>query len=136
MFPNTPRFVYGSSQFIPTYPARAWNPSDEPIGGARISAAGVPASYIVRRDALLELTLRFTEAEWPTVRALVAFGQSGQEIAWYPDAAEVTSFSVYLHAPAAGERWGPTRSADFPRVFELTLTLRGVDDAVPWVAFF
>lgn len=131
------RFVYGDTgDFTLSLPVRAWIPADDTVGGVRIAAGGVPATYIVRRDVLIELVLRFYESEWPDVLALVTFGQSGEDWVWYPDADAVANYNVYLHAPAPGTRWTPTRDSNFARVFELTLTLRGVDGALPWTEYF
>jgi hypothetical protein len=109
---------------------------DEAVGGVRVSAAGIPASYIVRRETLVDVPVRFTEAEWPDVLALVTFGQSSQVLTWYPDALEAENFQVYLQKPAAGEGWSPNRLGDYPRAFEVTLQLRGASGAAPWQAFF
>jgi hypothetical protein len=130
------RFVYGTSTWVTDLPARFWSPTDNTVGGTRVSAAGVPATYVVRRDGLLELPLRLHESEWPDLLALVAYGQSGLPISWAPDADNPgAAVDVYLESPAPGEKWTPTRSAEFPRVLEQTLTLRGLTTA-PWAAFF
>ena len=130
-------FDFGTSTLEATISARAWIPIDLTVGGSRTAASGVPASYIVRRDAMLELGLRFWESEWASVLNLVAWGQTRQAITWFPDALDLlTSFEVYLEAPLAGERWAPQRDSNFPRTFEVSLTLRGVGAAVPWLAYF
>jgi hypothetical protein len=132
------RFTYtGGGDWTTVLPARPWTPADETLGGRRVAGSGVPATYIVRRDALLDLTLRLLEAEWDDLLALVTFGQTGGQITWYPDVDDApgTSFTVYLEAPAPGMRWAPTRLADYPRALEQALTLRGVASA-PWQAYF
>ena len=133
--PRRVRFVFGASDFSTNLPARAWVPADETVGGARIAASGVPATYIVRRDDLLTLVLRFEESEWEDVRDLVVFGQSGQTLRWFPDADDAANVPVYLQTPAPGERWAPTRDGQYPRVFEVTLTLRAAGTA-PWLPYF
>lgn len=130
------RFVYGVApaevDWAASLPVRAWDRRTSTIGGQRVSAAGTPASYIVRRDQVLLLPLRFYETEWADVSALIEWGQSGETILWYPDANEAgTSFIVYLDNPAAGEDIVPTRAADYPRVLELTLALRSTSSD-PW----
>lgn len=131
------RFVFGSTTFDATISARAWTPQDSTVGGSKTAASGVPASYIVRRDSLLAFGLRFWEEEWPEVLNLVTWGQSKQTLTWYPDLDDLaTSFAVYLEAPAPGEAWSPERSQDFPRTFELTLTLRGAGATIPWANYF
>lgn len=130
------RFVYATaSAFAATLPARPWTPVDNTVGGSRTAASGVPASYIVRRDGLLELTLRIEEAEWAAFLALIVFGQSAAAFVWFPDAEEATSFTVYLDSPAAGEKWKPTRDT-YARVFEVTITLRSTDGTPLWLPYF
>ena len=130
------RFVYGDSgDWTTELTARPWTPADSTVGGSRTAASGVAASYIVRRDGLLELTLRVTEAELATAKALVAFGQTEESFLWYPEASENEPVEVYLETPKAGERWAPARLGEYPRVFDLPIVLRGVD-LDPWVAYF
>lgn len=131
------RFTFGVSVFETTLPPRAWNPSDRSVGGSRIAASGTPAAYLVRRDAMLEVTLRFYESEWAAVANLVAWGQSAQAITWAPEASDPgTTVDVWLDTPAPGESFNPTRSSDYPRVLELSLMLRGKDGAAPWTPYF
>lgn len=130
------RFEYGGLTFETTLPARPWTPIDDTVGGSRVAAAGIPAAYIVRRDALLDLPLRVLETEWPALANLVAFGQSAQPFLWFPETLLTESFTVYLENPKPGERWSPTRSSEYPRMLEMTLTLRGVGAAVPWREYF
>ena len=120
------KFAFGTSTFTCSWPARPWTPSDATVGGTKVSAGGVPASYVVRRDALLEVPLRFDEGEYPFLLALVAWGQQGLPIAWTPDVEDATlgTFTVYLEAPAPGSTWKPTRDTAYLRVMEYTITLR------------
>ena len=131
------RFVYGPSdtEFITELSAHPWTPVDFTVGGARTSAAGVPASYVVRRDNLYELPLRITEDEWQQFLALVAFGQTDEPFTWYPDADDVVAIPVYLENPLSGERWAPSRMSDFLRVFEITLVLRQANTTT-WQPYF
>lgn len=115
-------------------PARQWIPVDSTIGGVRIAAGGAPTSYLVRRDGLLELTLRFRETEYADLAAVIAYGQGGGILKWMPDALGSDLFDVYLETPAMGERWQPTPS-EYPRVLEQVLVLRGVSE-LPWIAYF
>lgn len=134
------RFVYGATDWTTSLPVRAWTPVDATVGGRRVSAAGVPATYIVRRDTLIELVLRLTEDEWEDVLALVAFGQTGQAITWYPDAnntdPDYEAVAVYLETPAPGERFTPTRDGQYPRMIEVTLVFRGVAGILPWTPYY
>ena len=126
------RFVYGETDWETSLPVRAWDRSTPTVGGSRTSAAGVPASYIVRRDHVLRVTLRFYETEWENVHAMIAWGQLAETLLWYPDANVAgTSFEVYLDSPLAGEDIAPSRSSDYPRTMEVTVSLRTVDGS-PW----
>ena len=130
------QFDFGGTTLVLDLPTQPWVPGDLTIGGIRVSGAGVPATYIVRRDATVALVVRIHEVEWPTLLALIAYGQAALPFLWYPDADDPTvGFNVYLDAPAPGEKWAPTRVADFPKVMEAALTLRGVVLA-PWTPFF
>jgi len=131
-----PRFDFGTDVWEALLPAMPWTPRDRTVGGHVVSQAGIPASYVVRRDVLLDLTLRFWEAEWPMVAELVAFGQTCQPFLWWPDASVDETIVAYLETPAAGDRWSPARSSDFPRVFELGLTLRAASSDSLWRQYF
>ena len=136
---HRPKFVYGltgsETTLELTLSQGLWTPADVTIGGSRTSAAGVPASYIVRRDAVLDVTLRFWEAEWADILNLIAWGQQAESFLFFPDADEATNWEVYLEAPLAGARFAPVRDA-FTRVFTLPLTLRGAGITVPWQPYF
>ncbi len=128
------RFLYDVTDWSTKLPVRAWGRVTPTVGGHRISAAGTPASYIVRRDHILLVPLRFFETEWIDVHALIAWGQSGELLTWYPDALDVaTFFSVYLHSPAAGEDIKPSRDGQYPGMLEITIGLRST---TPWTLDF
>lgn len=129
------RFVFGTEDWTTEYSVRPWDPARGGVGGSRTAASGVPASYTVRKDELLELTLRVTEAEYATLDALIDFGQTSESFLFYPEADENEPVEVYLEAPLAAERWKPTRLGEFPRVFEAAIVLRGAD-TTPWVPYF
>jgi hypothetical protein len=134
---HRPRFVQDSLDLTLTYPAKAWVPSHVSVGGRRRVASGVQSAYRVRADDKLHLVLRVTEEEWPDVRDMLATFQEGEAFTFYPDANDTgTSFEVDLDAPAMGEVIDPQRSGDFPRLFELNITLMGTDGIPPWLAYF
>jgi hypothetical protein len=135
--PHRSRFVGTGLDVTIALPVRPWRPSSPTIGGREISAAGVPASYIVRRDNVLLMRLRFEEQDWPDVLSVLEYGQSDRVLTWYPDAGEATSHEVYLEHPAAGEDILPerqTEGADW--VLELDIALRSVDGSSLWQAYF
>lgn len=134
------RFVYGATgsetDWTMGIPIRAWGRSTPTVGGSRTAAGGTPASYIVRRDHLLSLPLRFRESEWEDLHGVLAWGQASESFEWYPDALDpATSFTVYLISPAAGEEIEPQRSAEYPKLLELTVELRRVDNEI-WTLDF
>jgi hypothetical protein len=139
--PQLSRFTYGlTGDWTTSLPPRAWTPINETVGGFRISSAGIPAAYNVRTDAMVELTLRFTEDEWEDVLALVAFGQTAQAFYWYPDSTltdpDYDAAQVYLQSPGPGERFAPARDGQYPRMFELTITLRGVGGVLQYTPYY
>jgi len=128
--PKRSRWVYGASirtDWSMTLPPRPWTMLSPTVGGMRKSGAGVPASYVVRRDAVLSLTLRFWASEWPELLAMLTWGQLSETLTWYPDADESESFEVWLDSPAAGEEISPSRDSQYPNVMELAIRIRKVD---------
>lgn len=112
---RVPRITYASTTLLFTIPNRVWTPGTQGIGaGSEESAAGIPAAWITRRDYTLRVPLRFTEAEWPAVRAWLAYAQAGGSFTFFPNAATGTSYTCYLVEPridervepAPGEHWG------------------------------
>lgn len=139
--PQLSRFTYGlTGDWTTSLPPRPWTPVNETVGGMRKATAHIPAAYTVRTDVMVEIPMRFTEDEWEDVLALIAFGQSAQSFYWYPDSTltdpDYDRANVYLESPAAGERFAPTRDGQYPRMFELTILLRGVDGVLPWTAYY
>src|SRR5688500_20403631 len=93
------RFAYDVTDFTVELSVRPWNYRVPTVGGSRKSATGVPASYVVRREDILAVTLRFYEWEWLDVRAVVVWAQAAEVIEWFPSADEVESHDVYLESP-------------------------------------
>jgi len=136
---NRSRFEWGGTEsFETSLSAMAWTPADRTVGGAERSTAGVPAAFIVRRDALLDLTLRITEDEWLDFLAFVTAAQAGIPITWFPDADEPSlTFTVFLDAPDVGSQWNPERDDSFLFVFTAAITLRSSPAQVPvWREYF
>lgn len=128
---RVPTFEYGDVDLALMLPVALWNHQLRHTGGDIESDAAFPAAYIVRTDYQLAIPLRFYESEWPEVRALVEFGQTGAVIKWFPDLESEDSFDVYLDAPAIGEEITPTPDGTYPRALFLTIVLRRVDGE-PW----
>jgi len=132
-----PRFDFGSGSFTADLPVPPWVPSESTVGGRARAGSGVAAAYQVRRDALLTLTVRLYEWEWPAWLDVLAYGQTGQALTWYPDHEAVTeSVSVYLESPSLGDTHVAGRDAGFPRVMESTITLRAVNANPVWPEYF
>lgn len=131
------RFDYSATSFTTILSAKPWTPGSRTVGGRRIAASGAQASYVVRRDSLLDVPIRFYESEWLAVANLIEWGQDDGQITWYPDADDTaTSFTVYLDSHAPAEDVTPERNGDFPRVFEITLRLRAVGSGTVWTPYF
>jgi len=127
--PWRPRFIWGTAGSEVNWrlrlPMLPWAIEAPTIGGSRTAAGGIPAAYVVRRDDNLILTLRLYETEVRLARALVAWGQSSEPFAFYPDRDNTAVlFTVYLEDPLAGASFQPTRVGGFPKIFEISLTLR------------
>lgn len=131
---RVPTFEYddgGTIELALMLPVGLWNHRLKQIGGDIESDAAFPASYVVRRDHQLAIPLRFYEAEWPEVRAMIEFGQMGGVIKWFPDLESEDSFDVYLDAPSVADSIDPQPDGSYPRVLGLTIVVRRVDGE-PW----
>lgn len=134
MIDRTPRFVWNDGVVIHdetfALPVARWASSFPTIGGEIESDAGHPASYVVRRPRLLVVPVRYLEEEWPTIRALIEYGQTGGTFMWYPSADnEDESYEVILDAPALGDDVSPDIDRQYPRASSIALTLRRDDDS-------
>lgn len=135
--PLRSRFVYDDNDWETSLPVMPWDRVTSTVGGHRKSASGVPAAYVVRRDHVLRLTLRFRESEWEEIHRMIRWGQGGETITWYPDAlVPGESFNVYLESPLAGEDISPSRSSSYPRVLELAIGLRRADGSAWGIDYF
>jgi hypothetical protein len=116
--------ILGAQTWSPTWPPEEWTPSIFTVGGRAISGAGVPASYLVRTDRLLDLPLRIQEDEWADARSFLRAVQNHQTFQWYPDAEDLSVvYDVVLASPSLGEDWTPQRT-EFPRVMSAPIVLR------------
>jgi hypothetical protein len=124
-----PRFTFtdgaGAVDFTLAHPSKPWVPGTVGVGDSDVSAAGVPAHFEVRRDATLQVSLRFPEAQWPVVRRMVVHGQRSGTIRYYPRSGEGDFFDVYLLSPAMGEQASPSPGASFG-TWEFQVTFRHI----------
>lgn len=127
------RFVFGTEELIMSLPISPWTRSLRGIGGNIESDAAVMAGFVVRRDQLLNFTLRFFEDEWAAVQHFIDYAQTGAPFTWYPDVDDETQlFLVTLDSPSAGDTYFATRDATYPRMQTLSITILQVAGG-PWV---
>ena len=128
-----PRWVYndgGAVDYTMSLSQRAWDFGKRQVGGSDLSAAGVPAAFVIRQENLLFITVRFPVGEWANVERLVRHGQGGGTFTWYPDQSSGTNHTVYLDEPAMGEIIRPRRDPNDQRTLELDITLRRTTDTL------
>jgi hypothetical protein len=136
---NRPRLSRSGQTLDLSLPMAPWTPRDRGIGGGEKSAAGVPSNYTIRREPLLDLRLRVTEAEWPTlVGFLRAVDDAG--IAWSlrPDRDVSTTLTVYLESPSVAndEEITAERDDGDPTVYVVAITVRPTTSTVPDVRLY
>ena len=79
---------------------------------------------MTRRDRLLTVPLRFTEAEWPSVRAWLVWAMdTGGSFDFYPDQDVATHYAVYLVSPQISDEVAPARG-EYVGDLELTVKIR------------
>jgi hypothetical protein len=131
--PHRPRWVYtdtgGAVDYTMSLPQLAWDFGSRGFGGSDVSGSGVPAAFEVRRDYLLHLTLRFTEAEWDDVERLVRHLQRSGSATFYPDTTAGTNHTVYGDAPKLEEEVRPSRTEE-PSTLTLAITVRRTTQAI------
>jgi hypothetical protein len=124
-----------STTLVFDIPPESWLPREGSIGGMIRATSGIPASYVVRRDRMVDLTLRIREEEWSSFLNFLVWAQEGGSFTWIPRVGGTEEYEVTLFAPMPGAVWAPTRATAYPRVFLATLTLRGVDATNPFTPF-
>lgn len=123
---HKPHFTYNSGATLAlTLPANAWTPAVRSVGGTDVATSGLRESFTLRRDRLLNVQLRFTEAEWTAVQTWLEWAQDHPATAFdfRPDGAGTTAHSVYLDAPQIGEDTTPEPDA-YPGALVLPVVLR------------
>jgi hypothetical protein len=123
---NTVEFEWDSTEsFEPELPLREWQYGMDQEGGHAVSAAGLPASFVVRTQETLDLVLRVKESEWSDCRAFLRAGMAGVEITM--TVADNPPVDVYFVTPVAGEAYQTDRDPSFPRVLDVAITVRASD---------
>lgn len=121
--------VGGSTTLTLTLPSKLWTPMSKPHGGSAVSDAGVPESFVIRRDQRVKLDIRFTEAEWIFVDSWLTWGQGAQSFHYWFDKNDVlTDYTVYLDEPNPGDgEVVPVRDS-FTKHFAISVVLRTVNN--------
>lgn len=135
-----PRFDIGpegdTENVILPYPVQVWLHGGRTVGVSRRTATGVPYASITQRRHTLAMTLQFQESDWPAVRRMLVWGQSGAPFVWHPNDIEGLNqiedeVSVYLDAPRIQDSFRPERDAQVPWVLRLGIVLTRADGE-PW----
>jgi hypothetical protein len=122
-------------EFECSIPQRPWEPFMDTTGGHKVSAAGVPEAYVVRRDSLLKVKLRIWEFEWPGLWAMISWMQdTASEARFHPVRGE-PAVAFYLEEPVAGQKLTPTRGEAYG-TYDVEITIRRVDGAVSDLRYF
>jgi hypothetical protein len=123
--PNRPRFVRSGQTLSLTWPAQRYTTASRPVGGGEVSAAGVPAAYVVRHEPILRTTLRLTEAEFVL---LDTFWRATQAIAftYRVDQDVAADLTVYWDSPSvmSDEELTFERDEGDPSVLLVNVALR------------
>ena len=131
-----PTFIYGPVDALVTLafslPVGVWLHSSRSGGVIRWTATGVPGPTVQLRKQCLTVPLRFTEAEWPAVRALIEWGQTKAPFTWYPESSsldqdQMVSTQVVLEAPKVGDPIMPQPDSNYPRMLSLSVTFRQIE---------
>lgn len=135
-----PRFSYGTgpTTFRLSLPVTRWRPILGGLGGVRWTAEGDVGAWRQSDRSRLALAIRFTAAEWPAVRAWLAWAQTGAAFDWAPDPDRFPAVvhECYLDAPQAGARVEPVDDTAYPRVRYLAILLRRTDGGDLDLAYF
>jgi hypothetical protein len=120
---NYVEFEWDSTEtFEPELPLREWSYGLDQEGGHAVSAAGLPASFVVRTQEMLVLTLRVLETEWAACRDFLRAGMAGAEITM--TVGDQGAVEVFFISPVAGEEYTVDRDPDYPRVLNVTVSVR------------
>ena len=126
-----PKVVYNITAASPggttvslSLPQRLWTPGSTAVGGTETSAAGIPESFRIRRDQVLDVRLQLREHEWPAVHGWLSWMQdTAGSCRFYPDRSASNYHDCYLESPRIGEEIRPERG-EYPGTYEIGLRLR------------
>jgi hypothetical protein len=131
-----PKIVYNGITVILSLSQKLWTYEEGPgMGGEDVSAAGVPESYVVRWDNIINVTLRFLESERDAVMEWIKWAMSnkGSVSVFYFDSTDpdVASYAVYMEKPKAGDRIAMPREQGSPWIMSTEVKLRTVSASRP-----
>jgi hypothetical protein len=127
-----PRIVYGPTPtiFQPSIPQRAWNRVTGGVRGSLLSSTGVGASYSIRNDRLLELTIRYLESEEPALIDALEYLMAWPNVGTiYPDSLVLaTSYEFQLRSPTFNDvEYGGERDEEYPQALQQTIRIVKTD---------
>lgn len=128
--PFSPKIQYGAgpTTLLFTQSQGSWTPERVIQGGSSESAAGIPETFVIRKDSLLKTVLIFKESEYATVVAWLDWvmdnGSAGFFTFWPDQNVPGTSYSAWLIEPKPGAPWGITRHRTHLGMLQLDVTLR------------
>ena len=130
--PWIPLFEYGAASTQLTYPMQPFTMGARTEGRLQYTANGVPGANVRLRKYLINVTLRFTEEEWPSIIAWLAFAQYGDAFAWTPDSpnANAQTFLCTLESPRMADIVTPSRDPALVWLMTLPIVLSRQDQ--PW----
>ncbi len=126
---RAPQFVYGSPATTVSLSVaqRPWTATERTEGGSERATSGVREVFLLRRDHLLNVTLRIRESEFTALAAMVRYAQeSAPSFTFRPNGDATTPYTVELETPTVGEDFSPTRD-EYNGALEVTLVLRRTD---------
>lgn len=141
--PFAPKLVYnaGGTVLIFSQSSTLWTSDRQAIGGGSVSSAGVPEIYVIRKDSLIKLSLRFLESELASVITWVDWTFDNGSLGffyYYPSQTNSTNYKSWLVTPKITEPYGFRRVTGTLNVLELDVEFRsatgGVNYDIPLTA--
>jgi len=130
------RFIYNGIPLNLSIPPGVWVPGRRAAGaGTEESASGMISGWVTRRDRTLRVPIRFTEQEWPQVRAFLDAVDTGAPFTFRPDISLPATHTVVLVEPRVDDDIEPA-PIDPPGTYQMDLVLRSPTGAPLDIPFF
>lgn len=134
---RTPRIVYAGATLNLAIPAMPWSYATLPVGGTAKADSGAAASFVRRTEHLIDVTLRFYDAERVAVETWLDAVRNDVAFTFRFHATDAgTAVTVFVDAPMMGERRQLERDPEYPGAWRLALTLRTSAGARHHVPFY